>query len=128
MDHHCTSYFHQLFILLGPWINNCVGHHNHKYFVLFLFYASIGLSDALIGFLWRLTEVFDNFIEDPVPFVLIMFTFSFVCPVTLGIMMLLSHQIGVLTRNTTTIEDSVRKWQEYDAKKAEQVSNFEKSY
>ncbi|KAI9176051.1 hypothetical protein H9P43_006416 [Blastocladiella emersonii ATCC 22665] len=29
MDHHC------------PWLNNCVGHHNHRYFVVFLVYVSL---------------------------------------------------------------------------------------
>lgn len=36
MDHHC------------PWVNNCVGHNNHKYFILFVTYATIGMGYAII--------------------------------------------------------------------------------
>ena len=42
MDHHC------------PWINNCVGEWNQKYFIQFLFYVAIlsAYSLCLVGFSW----------------------------------------------------------------------------
>ncbi|XP_077992839.1 palmitoyltransferase ZDHHC16-like [Glandiceps talaboti] len=41
MDHHC------------PWLNNCIGHYNHRYFVQFCVFTSLGTTYLAIA-VWPL--------------------------------------------------------------------------
>ena len=71
MDHHC------------PWINNCVGHRNTKYFVQFCLYTCISasyLTRLMCASLYQFFNVknYKNHIETPkFTFVFIMCVFGF---------------------------------------------------
>jgi hypothetical protein len=51
MDHHC------------PWIYNCVGFGNHKYFFLLLFYSSAASIFAAVTMGWTVRDVIET--DDP---------------------------------------------------------------
>jgi hypothetical protein len=40
MDHHC------------PWVGNCIGVHNNKFFILFLFYATVLIQLMQLGLMF----------------------------------------------------------------------------
>ncbi|NJR32122.1 MAG: DHHC zinc finger domain-containing protein [Chamaesiphon sp. CSU_1_12] len=48
---------------MPAWINNCVGHRNHVYFIKFLFFAVVGCFHAvlILGFiLWHTLSTVSN--------------------------------------------------------------------
>jgi len=48
MDHHC------------PWVNNCVGENNQKFFVLFTFYIAVMSMHAVYWGIWQLLHCINS--------------------------------------------------------------------
>ena len=46
---------------IGPWVNNCVGHKNHKLFVVFLIWGVTGILYAIgmfgLKIIWMLNNL-----------------------------------------------------------------------
>jgi len=90
MDHHC------------PWINNCVGHGNYKYFVLFLLYTVLTCLDALLLLLGRAFLAQRSLLL--VEMICMWILGVIVGPISILVSCLLSYHVGLMIKNKTTIE------------------------
>ncbi|XP_051912773.1 uncharacterized protein LOC127595124 [Hippocampus zosterae] len=96
MDHHC------------PWINNCIGFHNRKPFILMLFYGVLTLLLALVGVLINIPAIARRVDEQPPGLAALMVLLAAGCLLELVVLAMIGaffkFHLGLLFGNLTTIE------------------------
>lgn len=124
MDHHC------------PWVGNCIGHLNYKYFFLFLFWASLGLTQHLITCFCRFIDCLQFYSNtsnydaatlstfgyygseiSTHEIVLLAINATVALPVTVAIINLFVYQASCIMANETSIEDYIISQNKRNAKK-----------
>jgi len=106
MDHHC------------PFINKCVGYKNHKIFIMFLFYVTLGMSFAEFLYINRILRLYYNW-DPPVTLtegVMILLNVLLLAFLIVCTFILFANQIFLISRNMTKIELWAKSWAIIDAR------------
>ncbi|KAJ2959699.1 hypothetical protein NQZ79_g4849 [Umbelopsis isabellina] len=108
-DHHSTMSPSRLtdFRWAGPWIHNCVGHNNHRYFVLFMTYMVIS-AFYFVAVSWQPFIITLDFINTEWPYYYPrpMVAFSYILAICMGLAIsgLCGWHYYLLMTGQTTVE------------------------
>ena len=98
MDHHC------------PWVDNCIGFYNRKYFMQLLFYLCLLTHYMNVSSIYEIYKILYDVYKDKlnynsIPRIgIILFGFSIILTLSVLISLFFKFHIGLVLNNSTTIE------------------------